>query len=146
MPSASMKVLFPHPGTPVMPTRRDLPVWGRMESSSRAARSASAGRWLSMRVMARARVTRSPRRTPSMYWSSGSLPRSITLAMVLRGTNAARERGQDLLRTGGDDGARAEHADDTSLIEVVVVLRRNHAADEDEDVAAAELLQFGDDF
>jgi hypothetical protein len=30
MPSASMKVLFPTPGTPVMPTRRDSPVAGRM--------------------------------------------------------------------------------------------------------------------
>ncbi len=66
MPRASMKVLLPTPGTPVMPTRRDLPVAGRIASSIRAASSPSAGRSLSTTVMARARMTRSPRRMPSV--------------------------------------------------------------------------------
>ena len=43
MPSASMKVLLPTPGTPVMPTRRDWPVCGSSASSRRAASSPSDG-------------------------------------------------------------------------------------------------------
>ena len=53
-------------------------------------------------------------------------------------------RGQNLPRAVRDDGARSEHAGDTGLIEVVVVLRGNHAADEDHNVFAPESLQFGD--
>ena len=36
-PSASMKVLFHTPGTPVMPIRTALPVWGRRRSMTSSA-------------------------------------------------------------------------------------------------------------
>ena len=32
LPTASMKVDFPAPGTPVMPMRTDFPAWGRQRS------------------------------------------------------------------------------------------------------------------
>jgi len=70
VPSASMKVLLPTPGTPEMPTRTALPL-----SGSTACRTASASaRWrglvLSISVIARASPVRSPTRIAAM-WSSG---------------------------------------------------------------------------
>ena len=65
LPKASMKVLLPTPGTPVMPMRSECPAWGRHRSMT-----SCAIRWwsvfrLSASVMARLRMTRSPFRMPS---------------------------------------------------------------------------------
>ena len=65
IPSVSMKVLLPTPGTPVIPTRRAWPVRGNSASNMRAASSPSEGSSLSITVMARARTVRSPPATPS---------------------------------------------------------------------------------
>ena len=65
VPSPSMKVLLPTPGTPVMPTRRLRPVPGNSSVSSRCAGSTSCSRLLSTRVMARASAERLPERMPS---------------------------------------------------------------------------------
>jgi hypothetical protein len=66
MPSASISVLLPAPGTPVMAIRLARPVCGRIASSRSAAGAASSARSLSTSVIARASVARWPRRTPSM--------------------------------------------------------------------------------
>jgi hypothetical protein len=64
VPSASIKVLFPAPGTPVIPTRIELPVWGMIWRSTSCASSKWAGALLSTSVIARARMVRLPSITP----------------------------------------------------------------------------------
>ena len=65
VPSASMNVLLPAPGTPVMPTRTARPVRGSTAEMTCRARSKWAGALLSTSVMARERIARSPSSTPS---------------------------------------------------------------------------------
>ena len=65
LPKASIMVLLPAPGTPVMPMRKALPVLGRSRCSTRWALAKWRGLLLSIRVMARDRVMRSPLATPS---------------------------------------------------------------------------------
>jgi hypothetical protein len=60
VPNASMNVLLPTPGTPVMPSRIDDPVRGRSGSSSSRAGAACFGLVDSMSVMARPSTARSP--------------------------------------------------------------------------------------
>ena len=58
-PSASMNVLLPTPGTPVMPTRLDLPVCGSNSSQDLLRlRCVPRGHWLSMSVIARGQASR----------------------------------------------------------------------------------------
>ncbi len=140
IPSASMKVLLPTPGTPVMPMRRDFPVCGRMASSRCAAFSASAGRRLSISVMARASTTRSPARTPSTYCSNGSLPPPARTAPEELGTNASRQCAEDHLRADRNHRTRSEDTGHARLLQKLVILRRNHAAGVDQDVSAAAAL------
>ena len=64
-PSASMKVLLPAPGTPVIPTRTAWPVRGRTPAMTCWARSKCAAALLSTSVMARESTVRSPASTPS---------------------------------------------------------------------------------
>ncbi len=64
-PSASMSVLLPAPGTPVMPTRSAPPLWGSSRRKTSCAVSKWAGALLSIRVMARASTARSPASTPA---------------------------------------------------------------------------------
>ena len=76
LPSASIRLLFPAPGTPVMPTRSEWPLDGRQSSMICSANSRSAARELSMRVMACARMARSPLRMPSrIRWRESALRR-----------------------------------------------------------------------
>ena len=75
MPRASMRVLLPAPGTPVMPTRMAPPAWGRMRVRSSWACSKCAGALDSMSVMALASMTRSPARTPAASSSTGMVLR-----------------------------------------------------------------------
>ena len=65
MPKLSMKVLLPTPGTPVMPRRTALPVFG--SSGPRIARAAAwwAGSALSISVMVLESIRRSPASTPA---------------------------------------------------------------------------------
>ncbi len=140
IPSASMKVLLPTPGTPVMPTRRDFPVCGRIESSNRAARSASAGRRLSISVMARARTTRSPARTPSTYCSSDSRRPPARAAGEELGTNIARQCVQDDLCANWDHGAWTEYASHARLLQIIIILRRDYSACIDQNVPTAAAL------
>ena len=74
-----MKLLFPAPGTPVIPMRNAFPVRGRSPWSTRCALSKSLGALLSIRVMALERIIRSPLDTPSMYSSTDNFLRSGTL-------------------------------------------------------------------
>ena len=68
-PKRSMKVDLPTPGTPVMPSRTDLPACGSRAPSSTSARSRWSERVDSIRVMAWASARRSPASSGS---SSGS--------------------------------------------------------------------------
>jgi hypothetical protein len=61
-----MSVDFPAPGTPEMPTRMALPVRGKSACRSAWAWLWSSARRLSTRVIARARVARSPADTPAI--------------------------------------------------------------------------------
>ena len=64
VPSASMKVDFPTPGTPLIPTRCAPPACGSSSSSSSCAAARWSARWDSTRVIARASVAREPSSTP----------------------------------------------------------------------------------
>ena len=65
MPSASIKVDLPAPGTPVIPTRVDLPVYGNNRWITCCAISKWAAALLSIKVMARDKTIRLPASTPS---------------------------------------------------------------------------------
>ena len=65
MPTASMNVDLPAPGTPVMPMRWAPPAAGRRRPTISAARRWWSSRRDSTSVIARPIVTRSPARTPS---------------------------------------------------------------------------------
>ena len=69
VPSRSMQVDFPAPGTPEIPTRCELPAWGSSRTSSSWASPAWSGSVDSTRVMARATCDRSPASTPVTYRS-----------------------------------------------------------------------------
>ena len=58
MPKLSMKVLLPAPGTPVIPRRTALPVWGSSASMTARAVSWWAGRVLSISVIVFAMTSR----------------------------------------------------------------------------------------
>ena len=64
VPRASMSVLLPAPGTPVMPTRTARPGRAATACTTSWARSRCADALLSMSVMARASRVRSPRQDP----------------------------------------------------------------------------------
>lgn len=64
VPSASMKVDLPTPGTPVMPTRTAFPACGSSSTSRRWASARWSGRVDSTSVMARAMYAREPSSTP----------------------------------------------------------------------------------
>jgi len=86
-PRASMKVLFPAPGTPVTPTRIAPPVWGSRRCRISCPRSKCFGALLSIRVMARERIIRSPLSTPSTY--SSGVSRLAAAGGGARGDGAA---------------------------------------------------------
>src|SRR5579859_1024145 len=99
-----------------------------------------------MRVMARARTTRSPARTPSTYcWSDSRRPPALAAGGVL-GTNIARQRVQDHLRANWDHGSGAKYSGHARLLEIIIVLRRDYSAGVDQNVAAPAPFQLGDYF
>ena len=64
-PNASMKVLLPTPGTPVMPVRKAFPECGKSLRLSSAASFWCFGLRLSISVMARPSIAGSPESTPA---------------------------------------------------------------------------------
>ena len=66
-PKASVSVLLPAPGFPVIPKRKLPCGGGPRQSKSPAARCMSSGKWLSTRLRARPIKARSPRRIPSAH-------------------------------------------------------------------------------
>jgi len=70
LPSDSIKVLFPTPGTPVIPTRIDLPEYGRQPAMISWARAWCFGSELSTRVIALLIRVRLPPTIPSTYSST----------------------------------------------------------------------------
>src|SRR3569623_680617 len=63
----------------------------------------------------------------------------------MSGTGAARELVEDDLRADRDHGAGTEDAGDSRALEEAVVLWWDDSAGVDENVLAANLLQFGND-
>ena len=132
VPSASMKVDLPTPGTPVMPTRWRCPRRGmQVQRAARCARSRWSARVDSTRVIARGNgravagadpvgqsvsIDRSRHRPQSSYPS-----RSASLS-------------QQLDRGLGDHRARREDRRGAGRVQLVEVLGRDHAADHDQDV------------
>ena len=66
-PKTSIDVLLPAPGTPVMPMRLELPVYGRHFSITSCARLWCSGNWLSTSVTACPNMVTLPLRMPSTY-------------------------------------------------------------------------------
>src|SRR3989442_9306339 len=132
-PKASMKVLFPTPGTPLTPTRAARPVAGSRSSRSRCAARWWSARVLSTSVIALASARRLPARTSAASASGrlgadGGMRRrasagSDQLEHPPRGPGALRPRTEDRLHAGlpgegvvlrrggaapGDPGGRAD--------------------------------------
>ena len=87
-PRASMRVLLPAPGTPVIPIRTESFSGKRQFSATWSAKSRSLGRELSINVIAFARIVRFPARIPSAYSAAdkhvpGEWPRLDPLACGL---------------------------------------------------------------
>src|SRR5574343_1444703 len=172
-PSASMKVDLPTPGTPLMPSRKDFPVWvSRPVSSSSASRRWSV-RVDSSSVIALAMARRCTGAVPcSKPWRSCSgvtyvFPEPFALSLACpvpvegskgRGASTSSARTvskssghslldllQHILGAGRDRGAGAVDALHARFVQHLVVLARDHAAHEDDDVIGALLFQLGDD-
>src|SRR5580704_15024829 len=143
-PSRSMKLDLPTPGTPVMPIRRAWPACGSSRVKMCWASTRWSGRLDSTSVIARAMSGREPASTASAYRPAS--PVSLTGAGA-RAKNrrssglvtAGREGLDEVIRGVGDDGARAEYGCRAGRAQFVVVLRRDHAADDDHDVRPASL-------
>ena len=113
----------------------------RAGSTSASSASASA-RW-SARVDSTSVIARaSARRSPAASCSARAAARAPTPARAVR---PRRSRPTISRGGGGDVGAGAEDRGDAGLAELVVVLRRDHAAAHDEDVVAALLAQLRDE-
>src|SRR4051812_41071157 len=95
-----------------------------------------------MTVIARASVTRLPCRRPAMY--------SDALSRARRSESDTGEISlqlfKNLLCRDRNDCAGPEHARRTGLDQKVMVLRRNHAANDNQNVLPAEILQLGNYF
>ena len=146
-----MKVDLPTPGTPETPTpQRRLAPAPAARSSRASARRRWSARVDSSRViaLATARRWRSPlrrrdrRRTGS--WSAAR-QRCHRRAAVQCAASRLANLLEDVLGARRDRRARPVDALDAGVVEEVVVLRRDHAADEDDDVAAALGLERLDD-
>src|SRR5262245_32879023 len=125
VPSASMNVDLPTPGTPVIPTRRAAPECGVSSTSSRCAKSRWSARLDSTSVMARATCRRSPESTPFTYDSSTPV-------------EAPGQVAEEAERGVGDDRARPEDGRGPGRVERVHVAGRDDAADDDHDVVGAQ--------
>src|SRR5581483_2363012 len=136
-PNASMKVLFPTPGTPLTPMRAAPPVAGRRSSSSRCASSSWSGRVDSTSVIAFASARRSPARTP-LASASGPLGPDRG---IRRRPGALADEGQHAPRGLRNGRPRSEDGLHPGALEEGVVARRDDAANRHDDVAGTELLE-----
>src|ERR1051326_8325659 len=135
-PNASMKVLFPTPGTPLTPTRAARPVAGRRISSSRCASRWWSARVLSTSVIAFASARRSPLRTRS---ASASGSRLGSDGRIRRPARA--EQVEYAARGVGDLRSRPEDAPHAGRLQEGAVLLRDDAADGDDDVRGPQALE-----
>src|ERR1035438_447689 len=155
-----------------MPTRIELPLFGKQSLTTCSANCRSASRELSMRVMARARIVRSPRRMPSKYsWGERVRRRAVARTFSSRGVSGATQPGrtcnalcfastnsgvssnrsaaQDLdnsLCRNRDHGARTKDTRRPGFVKKLVVLRRDDTSHDDENVTAIKLVQLVDQF
>src|SRR5262245_58348645 len=141
-----------------MPTLIDLPVKGMSHSSSASARTWSSAFALSTNVMARARATRSPTRMAFAVSSTSFFALSVLRMGGGVGGNPVQRKRSNLLRglwrfgiraellheidgRVGDGRARAEDGLGARRMKLGIVLRRDHAADDNHNVAAALRLE-----
>src|SRR5262245_60788095 len=157
-PTASINVDLPDPGTPLTPTLWAPPVCG----SSRASISSACCRWSgkvdSTSVIARPSVERSAARTPSTYASMSipvTPPPPDPFPQPDRRRNGAiwlwksefwgwcslGQLVEQRRRRLGDHRAGREDRRRAGLAQRIDVLRRDHPADDDEDVAAPQFGQ-----
>ena len=101
-PSASMKVLLPTPGTPLMPSRKAPPACGSSASSSASARTRWSARVDSSSVMALAMARRWRARSPVDDPSRSSVSAASSMAVT-----GSRRPGR---RAGGSVRNRARRA------------------------------------
>src|ERR1700734_2416768 len=155
VPSVSIKLLLPAPGTPVIPMRTDWPLWGRQSSRICSASSRSEGRPLSIIVTARARIARSPLRMPFVYSSRVSVVRFFdgsgacgvsqpassrsalfifSIPLATSDGDAGAEQLENLLCGHRNHRAGAVDAGDSGFEEECIILRRNDAAYHDQNV------------
>src|SRR5574343_348003 len=172
-PSASMKVDLPTPGTPLMPSRKDFPVWGSRPVSSSSASRRWSVRVDSSSVIALAMARRCTGAVPcSKPWRSCSgvtyvFPEPFALSLACpvpvegskgRGASTSSARTvskssahglldllQHVLGAGRDRGAGAVDALDACFVEHLVVLAWDDATDKHDDVVGALLFQLGND-
>src|SRR5574343_951057 len=143
-PSASIKVDLPAPGTPEMPIRIALPVCGSSAVSTCWARCWWSARVDSISVIALANDRRWPASTPSTSWRSASdrrLARIGASSSFIRLAARLADFFQHLAGRILDPRARAEHGLGSGREQRIVVLGRNHAAGEDDDVVGTLRLQ-----
>src|SRR2546426_5261903 len=133
-PQASMKVLFPTPGTPLTPTRAARPV-----SGSRSSRSRCAARWWSARVLSTSVIAlASARRLPARTSAASASGRLGADGGMRRRASAVSDQLEHPPRGPGDLRPRAEDRLHARTLEEGVVLRRDDAAAGDYDVRGAE--------
>ena len=82
-PKASIKVLLPTPGTPVIPILIEFPECGRIDCTISLANTLSVSKLLSIIVIARDKRTLSPFKTPSIYSFAASLPFVCSSSLIL---------------------------------------------------------------
>jgi hypothetical protein len=129
VPSASMNVLLPTPGTPVMPTRR-APRERQQRGQHLPARATCSGLVALHQRDGRASTARSPAEAARVLRGSASTRGRATAAQ-------SPPRGVELEQLEGalgDDGARPEDGRRARRVERGVVLRRDHAAHHHHDV------------
>src|SRR5213592_3952746 len=133
-PKASMKVLFPTPGTPLTPTRAARPVPG-----SRSSRSRCAARWWSARVLSTSVIAfASARRLPARTSAASVSGRLGADGGIRRRASAVSDQLEHPPRGPGNLRPRAEDRLHAGLREEGVVLRRDDPAAGDHDVGGAE--------
>src|SRR3954471_14265886 len=133
-PSASTKVLLPTPGTPEMPRRKDLPLWGSNSVSSASARARWSPRVDSSSVIALAMARRcaapgSPVMACARFTAARPHPQPLRRGEGATARNRPCSRLRDclldllqhVLGAGWDRGAGAVDALDARVVEELVV-------------------------
>src|SRR4249919_11461 len=154
-----------------MPRRTPLPVYGNSSCTSWCAVLRWSARLLSISVIARASIARSPERTPRTRSAGGGLREAIESSSpgndhasvrILQRHPRGEARGhlaslrglfampeslvelfQQFFRSLGDHRARRKDRFRAGLHERVIILRRHDAADDDHDIVAALFLELG---